>query len=666
MNTITAVNNHEAGSRFKTFNGYLIFLAGSLLTLNLLLRLVLAWDNRSSELGPGTGFAVLSRGFLTDVFIALGVLIGLLFMSLVLPRRLLVSKIWLLLWVPGSLIVSGIALFQSVAERYFFEEFKSRFNTVSVDYLLYPHEVFINIWDTYPVAKVILVCSIGALIWTILSTVLFHSIWKSSMLPKRRYVLFRIVLLMAGMVLMWPFVGSRRAMVSSDRVVNEIAKNGTYSFMEAAITRELDYVPFYRTMPLDESYQEVRKLVATPTSSFLEQSNSLRRSIPGDLSKPRHNVVLFLEESLGSEFFGSLGRVEETLTPELDKLAETKGLLFTHIYASGNRTVRGMEGILCSFPPLPGDSVVVRPRNDKIETLARVLARDGYSTTFMYGGRGLFDNLRPFMTDNGYQRFIEQNDYKNPVFSTIWGVSNEDLYQRGLEECRELNQAGKPFFVTMLSVSNHKPFTYPKGRIKEDPAERKRENAVKYNDYALGKFFAEVQKESYWTNTIFIVVADHGARVYGKETIPMKSYEIPFLILGPAVVTQPSRNEILGGQLDVGPTILGLLGRPYSSTFFGRDLLQKDRGESWVILHHNRDIGLYRNQRMAILGLNRQRSFFYGDPRTSEPTHVLEPDEEALRSERDATAIFGVANDLYLQETFNFPETLSRPVSLDK
>ena len=147
----------------------------------------------------------------------------------------------------------------------------------------------------------------------------------------------------------------------------------------------------------------------------------------------------------------------------------------------------GFEGVLSSFPPLPGESIVKRDRSDNVETIARVLKRDGYASVFLYGGRGLFDGMRSFAVRNGYDRFIEQKHFAHPTFTTIWGVCDEDLFLRAVEEFRELAKTGQPFCGTILSVSNHKPYTYPKGKIPEDPDKRRREYAVKYSDYALGR-----------------------------------------------------------------------------------------------------------------------------------------------------------------------------------
>jgi phosphoglycerol transferase MdoB-like AlkP superfamily enzyme len=444
----------------------------------------------------------------------------------------------------------------------------------------------------------------------------------------------------------------RRAHVSSERTLNEVANNGALAFATAAWTRNLDFAGNYKTISTDDAFRRARRLLKQSQTQFVEEGQSIRRRVAGDPAKPRLNVVIFLEESLGSEFWGCLGR-PSSLTPEMDRLAREEGLLFTNLYASGNRTVRGFEGVLSSFPPLPGDSIVKRDLSDNVETIARVLKRDGYATLFTYGGRGLFDGMRSFAVRNGYDRFIEQKHFDHPTFTTIWGVCDEDLFSRSLVEMRGLSKGGKPFLATILSVSNHKPFTYPKGRIPENPEKRKRENAVKYSDYALGQFFRGAKKESFWTNTIFVVVADHGARVYGKQSIPIHSYEIPLVILGPAVVKAPARMAQLGCSLDVAPTVLGLLGRPYETLFFGHDLLQSQPAERRVFLNHNRDIGMLADDRMVVLGLMKRVEFYQGDPKIVDMNILPTPGAAEQEIEKDAIAIYQVADDLYTHKRYH-------------
>ncbi len=548
------------------------------------------------------------------------------------------------------LVFWSAQVFLLAVEFFFFDEFHSRFNTVAVDYLLYPDEVFINIWDSYPVMWIVAVCAVLGGVWVLVARRLFRPMWQVWIpLPTRLAWFAGAALLCFGLS---QTVHLRAPEASSNRELNEIANNGPLSFVGAFFTRHLDYAAFYRTIPRDEAYQRARRILSQPGTEFVAGGDSILRRVAGDPTKPKLNVVILLEESLGSEFFGCLGRPGESLTPEMDRLALHESLLFTNIYASGNRTIRGMEGVLSSFPPLPGDSIVARDQSDNVETIARVLKRDGYQTLFTYGGRGLFDGMRSFTLANGYDRFIEEKHFDHPTFATIWGVCDEDLYARTIVECREMARSGKPFFATCLSVSNHKPYTYPKGRIPEDPEMRRREHAVKYSDFALGEFFKAARQEAFWTNTVFVVVADHGARVYGSQTIPIFSYEIPLIITGPAVVKAPAQLGTLGCSLDVPPTILGLIGRPYESLFFGRDLLKPSDSPGYVWINHNRDIGLYSDARLVVLGLQKHVEFYAGDPKRVDlaPLTTLTAREEEL--ERNATAIFQVADDLYTSRKY--------------
>jgi len=617
------------------------------------LRFVLLARYGPAGISFSTDCWALLVGAYRDFYVGLLLLLPLLTWYLIVPNRW-ANRPWHrgLFW-SVCYVWWLVEVFLLGVEFFFFDEFQSRFNTVAVDYVLYPHEVFINIWDSYPVVKVLLACALVAGGWWFVAHKWFGGMWENPVRRTRRFgALAGVIALVA---LLSPTINFKAATVSPDRTLNEIANNGTIALACAAWTRNLDYAAFYKTMPLAEAYQRTRRLLTSTNATFTTEGNSIRRQIRGDAARPRLNVVLLLEESFGSEFWGCLGRTN-TLTPEMDRLATEEGFLFTNLYASGNRTVRGMEGVLSSFPPLPGDSIVKRDRSDDVETIARVLHRDGYASVFLYGGRGLFDGMRSFTLSNGYDRFVEQKDFANPTFTTIWGVCDEDTFARAITEFRELSRQGKPFLGTILSVSNHKPYTYPSGRIPEDPNDRQRDHAVKYSDFALGEFFRAAKKESFWTNTIFAVVADHGARVYGSQSIPIYSYEIPLVILGPAVVQEAKRIGTLGGSLDVAPTILGLLGRPYQSLFFGRDLLSEPPATGRAVLNHNRDVGLFMHDRLVVLGLKQSVQFYAGDPKVAEMKPLSAPTAPDLELEQDAIALYQVADDLYMHRRYRIAE----------
>ncbi len=654
----------------------------ALLVLLCALRLVLFLKFKTAAV-PG---AEVARVFLTglhrDAVASLFSVVPLLLWFFILPNRAFAARWHRVLFSFGCFLWWGVMVFRVILEFCYFDEFAARFNTVAVDYLQNPREVINNIWDSYPVVKVVAACAVVALVWTVILLRRYRYMWdRPHSLAIRFLWLIAPVALAAGLVQTVQFQGPT---CSQDRTLNEIADNGTLAFARAVWAQNLDFTAFYKTMPLDEAYARVRRLLAEPNAQFLALGHDLRRRIAGDPARPRLNVVILLEESLGSEFWGCLGRKGESLTPEMDRLVAREGMLFTNIYACGTRTVRGFEGVLSSFPPLPGGSIVKRDRSDNIETIARVLKREGYTNLFFYGGRGIFDDMRPYALRNGWDRFFEHNpafqgnvfhaiyagllsalsnegkpsfhdDFPSPNFETVWGVSDEEVYARALKEFHDLSQARKPFLGTIMSVSNHKPYTYPRGRIPDDPdlPSRTREKAVKYSDWCLGKFFSDARREPFWTNTVFVVVADHGARVYGSQKIPIHSYEIPLIILGPAVVRKPERLGMLGSSLDVSPTVLGLIGRPYNTLFFGRDLLHDAPDEGRALINHDRDIGLYTPDRMCVLGLQKIVEFYQGDPHAGEITPLATPTPRELDLEKDTIALYQVADDLYMSRRYH-------------
>jgi len=613
---------------------------------------------RFGEAHPGLGVLACAAlvGLRMDLAAAAWMFLPPVLWLALLPERIFSSKPHRMLLTGALTLYFPVQLFLFKTNYEFFAEFNSRFNTVAVDYLIYPHEVFINIWDSYPIVKVTLACLLAGALAAVGVRRLRLDLWSPT--PFRRRLAFLAAYVLCGAVLTQT-VAIKDIRLSPQRVLNEIASNDDYSFVYAALTRDLDYSAFYRTLPNDEAFRRARGLLAQPGAVFEARADSIERSIRAAPPPRPRNVVILLVESFGSEFWGSLGRRGASLTPEMDALSR-EGLLFTNCYATGNRTVRGMEGVLSSFPPLPSDAIVKRHLSDDVATVARTLVEKGYSTLFLYGGRGLFDGMRSFAMRNGYERFIEEKDFPRPTFATIWGVCDEDIYHWAIDEFGRLYAEDRPFFATVLSVSNHKPYTYPTGRIPEDPAAHSRENAVKYTDWALGDFFRLAKKQPFYKDTIFAVVADHGARVYGSQSIPIGSYRIPLLIVN-APRQSPRRIGVLAGQLDIGPTLLGLSGLPYQSVFFGRDLLKTTRAAPWAVMNHNRDVGFYRNNRLVVLGLNKSAEHYKINPATGELDRGEASTKEAREAERDAIAIFQVADQLYTSQSFRVGARAKRP-----
>lgn len=651
-----------------------------------LLRLSLWWYFAPADTGASETLKLFLAGLHIDLAWALigsAVLIGLsaFFTTLIaaLPALLLRlvgirawKPIWKVLFRIAVTVGCTVGVFLVISEWFFFTEFDSRFNTVAIDYLVYPHEVFTNLRESYPLPLIGTACLLGGVFIAWFGFVKFRPVWqKHAFSSKLKLIgLAALVCLLAYLSIFHV-----ETSFSRQRVVNQLANNGWASAADAAWTRNLEYKAFYLTLNRREAFVRARKLLAEPGATFIAPEppplpsepltpeaedlwikaarDSITRDVAGDATRKKYNVCIIAEESLGSEFWGCLGREGPSLTPRMDALAAKEGLLFTHMLADGNRTIRGMEAIFSSIPPLPGDSILARDKTENVETIARVLKRDGYSTQFLYAGHGTFDFIKNYALHNGWDSIVEENDFENPAFRTAWGVSDEDLLQRGILEMRKLHETGKPFLSTFLTVTNHRPFTFPAGRIPEAPNAHNREHAVKYADWALGDFFDRARKEAFWNDTIFVVIADHGARVYGRQTIPLKSYQIPCIIVAPGLIKAPQQCDIQGCQLDLIPTILGMIGRPYRSLFFGHDLLKEGAAErDRSLMHHNRSIAVYHDKMQAVLGLNKTVEYWHGDAGSVFMKRISDPDTafEAIRD--DGVSLFQVADDLYTHRQF--------------
>ncbi|WP_339733834.1 LTA synthase family protein [uncultured Gimesia sp.] len=594
------------------------------------------------------GLSLFFVGFQFDVLVALCFVVPqLLHITFVSNQRIAGrASRWLLdvTWIIAFLFLP----FLCIAEFIFFDEFQSRLNYIAFEYIVYPTEVCCNIWQSYPLIELLATVSLcGGIFWFLLRKY-FHNRITTPMPWTRRYGFLLAVL--TSIMILWTTTGAESRQVSRDRVVNECTWNGLYSFVYYAWTCRFDFNKNYVTLESSEVDQQLRDQIVGDRDELKKGSNNpVDRIVNTGRPQQDYNVVLILEESLGSDFIGVLGDGRK-LTPHFDALTR-KGVLFDNFYATGNRTARALEAVLTSMPPIPTESILKRDHSDRVYTLANVLAKRGYERLFMTGGRGLFDGVRSFMKSNGFNRFIEQSDIQDPIFANAWGVSDEDLFRKALTELDSLHTAGRPFFATILTVSNHRPYTYPEGRIPEN--EQTRENAVKYADWALGYFFREAKSHDFYQNTIFIVMGDHGARVSGSQLFPMSSYRVPVLMIQPKGTGEGTRCSTLACSLDIAPTIMGRLGSDYRSVFFGYDALHADPKKGRAIMQHNHDVALLNSQdQMVVLGFGKSAESFELDRASYQLEQQHVPNQKLLKS---AVSYFQSAFELYYSDRW-FPD----------
>jgi phosphoglycerol transferase MdoB-like AlkP superfamily enzyme len=604
----------------------LVALLAVYLALSMALRLVLWWQfGREGDIPALSLSWMLPTGVLNDL------IVGLIFFApfgvylLVIPERWRTSRAnrWIL-GVSTVLVLTGM-LYLMFAEYYFFEEFSARFNLVAVDYLMYPTEVFGDIRDAYPVKSVLALTSAAGLATFILLRSWFLPIGRTALRPGKRTVtaLLYLALISCGIGLVEASVAIEALSTTSNRVAREITSNGIATFFTALRTSELEYPSYYPTLPREQNLALLTDYFrAQGTPVEVTDDGRIERQFdarPGGLG--RLNVVVVVEESFGAEFSRLYGS-ERDLTPNFDRYAR-QGIRFSHMYASGTRTVRGLEAISASFPPIPSVSILRRPGNEGIATWGRVMADQGYGTSFLYGGYGYFDNMNDYFGGNGFE-VVDRTDIDSVRFENIWGVSDEDLFDRALAHFDASARSGKPFFSMIMTTSNHKPYTFRPG-IPGVPTEGGgRVAGVRYADFALGYFLDEARQHVWSKDTVFVVLGDHGARVYGKADIPLRTYEVPLLVYAPGHLA-PRDVTTLTSQIDVAPTVLGLLGFSYQAPFYGTDVLACTDCDRIALFSHNHDVAIYRQNELAIFGLNESDRIVEYD-RASDSYSNIDPD----------------------------------------
>ncbi|UOP43589.1 LTA synthase family protein, partial [Flavobacterium psychrophilum] len=379
---------------------------------------------------------------------------------------------------------------------------------------------------------------------------------------------------------------------SQNIFVNEMQANGLHKFYLAFTNSELDYFKFYKTLPNNKAFAVLKNQI--PTIS----NESTLRNIKAKAAENHKNVVLITIESYSADFLKTYGN-EQNITPFLDSLA-TKSLLFTNLYAVGNRTVRGLESVTLCVPPTAGESVVKRKDNKNKFSTGSIFAKKGYNVKYIYGGDAYFDNMEDFFAGNGYG-IVDKKTFKPEeiTFSNVWGVCDEDLYKKAIKTMNEEAKENKPFFNHIMTVSNHRPFTYPNGKIDISGDAKSREGGVKYTDYAMKQFFIMAKKQPWFKNTVFVILADHCASSSGKTELPLDKYRIPAMIYAPEFV-QPTHYNNMMSQIDVMPTVLGLLNFNYQSKFFGQDVLNTDYKPRALIATYQ-NLGLIKDNILTII-----------------------------------------------------------------
>lgn len=613
--------NHSASNLARRLQPSLLFIFSSLLLLSVCRLVLILWLN--SRLGWAGIAGVFVTGLRMDAILVGYIAVIPTLLLLATPHRgdgLLTGllKVWFSAWLLIFLVMEAAGVG-------FLREYDHRPDQLFWEYLSYPGEVVPMLLKGFQAELLLGTVALCVGLWAVVR-------WQRRYVkaPKQIHVLLRLVAAPLVIIVFGLMIRSSldhrpanisTAIFSDNRIANELALNSTYSAAYALYANRLEVrsSDLYGSMPVADAVALVRQDMGVPSEALYADHPTVRHIEPSQpLAKPR-NLVIILEESLGAQFSERLGGLP--LTPNLDRLGD-RGLWFTNMFATGTRTVRGLEAVIASFPPSTARSVVKRNKSRRdFNTVADTLQRVGYETMFIYGGNPHFDDMASFMSGNGFERLIDLDDFSDPHFVGSWGVSDEDL----MENAHQLfaNHDEQPFMAVMLSTSNHTPWEFPADSIEpyEQPLAT-RNNSVKYSDHAIGRFFQLAENSDYYNNTVFVVIADHDARVFGDEMIPIEHFRIPALIIAPGL--QPQEINQVASQLDILPTVLPMLGISTETAAVGRNLLSPDAPPTGrALLQYGQNFGYLAGDQLSILLPNGSvKQFHYRKGQALTPTKV--------------------------------------------
>ena len=508
------------------------------------------------------------------------------------------------LWLTAA---CSLALFLGLMEMDFYREFHQRLNGLVFQYVKEdPKTVMSMLWYGFPVVRYLLAWAVGTLI-------LYFAFRGADRLTRSRttaavagtaravapwygrVAVFVVVLLVCvvaarGTLRQGPPLRWGDAYTTDSNFANQLGLNGSLSLIAAAKSRFSDERSNIWKATLEDpvAQQTVRDMLLTENDKLVDPDTApVRRDTtpPAEKTLPIKNVVVILMESFAGHSVGALGR-PGNVTPYFDNLSK-EGLLFERFFSNGTHTHQGMFATMACFPNLPGFEYLMQTPegSHKLSGLPELLSARKFDDVYVYNGDFAWDNQSGFFSNQGMTTFVGRNDYVDPVFSDpTWGVSDQDMFNRGLEELKK-REGKEPFYALLQTLSNHTPYALPTPLPVEPVTDRGSLNehltAMRYSDWALGQFFEKARKEPYFKETLFVVVGDHG---FGNEQqiseMDLGRFNVQLLLIGPGIQEKfGARNDTVGTQVDIVPTIMGRLGGEFRQQCWGRDLLTLPEGD---------------------------------------------------------------------------------------
>jgi len=490
----------------------------------------------------------------------------------------------------SSLIISLI----NIIDIFAFQEFDTHLSFLTLRSYAIQKDSMAYIFEEYPVFPAIAILLL--LTWGVFT---LYRIADSAIQAKTTTPLNKVLGLTLTVIMLGGFIrgGWQErpidwgfAMFSPDFIANQTALNSLFFLGRSVVqfSSESNAHELTQYYAPEEAFDTTRELLHDPLASFTDDSSMtrMRQVQPGE----DYNVILVLLESHTAAFCGYLNSENKLVTPNLDRMAQ-EGLAFTNCYANGVRSAHGVSSVIMSWPNLPGLPLISRTESvNNAPSLGSALKAVGYNTMFLYGGDSQFDNMNGFLSANGFDQVLDIKDFSSAHAGTKWGIFDHTVFDRALEELDKSTPL-HPMFLTLFTTSNHQPWSIPpeyEASIPSFPDTLYRQGDVHrsmaYVDQAMGEFMEKAAQHDWYDNSIFVFIADHGLTVHKSPLAKVQNAHIPFVIYAPGLSLEPRIIDKHVSQVDVAPTVLGLINYPLPYTFFGQNALTSVNGVACKII----------------------------------------------------------------------------------
>lgn len=505
-----------------------------------------------------------------------------------------------------TIILVVLVLFLGIMDLSIYREWGTKLNSRAVEFLiLSPGEALAS-----STSSPILLSTILFIVQLTLFLILYYKYLKFELEPKLHFILkflsvlayaFLAVMMMRGGLQLAP-INQSAVYFSNSSIINHASLNTEWNLMHSVIENHFSN---------ENPYVFMDKNIATKKVDSLYNSSTFTSDTILNTNKP--NIVFIILESFTSdvvEYFGG----EKDVCPNMTQLAKD-GIAFSNIYASGDRTDKGMIAILSAFPTQAVRTIIQQPdKFEKLPSISKTLDKYGYNSSFYYGGESEFSNFKSYLLSAGINKIIDKNDFSANQMNSKWGAHDGYLFDKLITD---LPHTKEPFVSVVLTLSNHEPFEIPvPSPYNGEDLPSKFRKSAHYTDQCVGEFINKAKKEKWYKNTLFVFVADHGHRLpkeYDKA-YDVRKFRIPLFLYGDVIKKEKQHQNItkIGSQTDIVRTLLNQMNITDSSYKWSSDLLSNNPG--FAFYTYDNGIGwVDEKQKLTMDNVSRKITYKEGD-----------------------------------------------------